>query len=122
MVPICLLLFAISEVAATHQWHSMERQIKPKYFGNGGFVDPQYFDQRLDHFDGTNAANWSQAYYVNDTFWAGPKSGAPVFLCVGGEGPPFDGSVVQVRGSPCFYVYKITHSHCHGHAGKCSLQ
>ena len=37
----------------------------------------------------------SQAYYVNDTFWEGPASGAPVFLCVGGEGPPFDSSVVR---------------------------
>ena len=35
----------------------------------------------------------TQAYYVNDTFWK-PGSDAPVFLCVGGEGPPLDGSVV----------------------------
>jgi len=34
-----------------------------------------------------------QAYYVNDTFWT-PGSDAPVFLCVGGEGPPLDGSAV----------------------------
>ena len=35
----------------------------------------------------------SQAYYVNDTFWK-PGSDAPVFVCVGGEGPPIDGSAV----------------------------
>ena len=30
---------------------------------------------------------------MNDTFWV-PGSDAPVFLCVGGEGPPLDGSVL----------------------------
>jgi thymus-specific serine protease len=59
-----------------------------------GLAPARYFDQRLDHFDGTNAKNWSQAYYVNDTFWD-PTDPGPVFLCVGGEGPAFDGSVVQ---------------------------
>ena len=34
-----------------------------------------------------------QAFYVNDTFFV-PGSDAPVFLCVGGEGPPIDGSAV----------------------------
>eukprot|EP00928_Gymnodinium_smaydae_P009780 TRINITY_DN13669_c0_g1_i1.p1 TRINITY_DN13669_c0_g1~~TRINITY_DN13669_c0_g1_i1.p1 ORF type:complete len:498 (-),score=80.24 TRINITY_DN13669_c0_g1_i1:101-1594(-) len=54
---------------------------------------PQYVVQPQDHFDGTNSKVWNQAYYVNDTFW---KSGsdAPVYLCVGGEGPPIDGSAV----------------------------
>jgi serine protease 16 len=54
---------------------------------------PRYFSQDQDHFDGTNVNTWLQAYYVNDTFWT-PGSDAPVFLCVGGEGPPLDGSVV----------------------------
>eukprot|EP00514_Thraustochytrium_sp_LLF1b_P011935 CAMPEP_0184550266 /NCGR_PEP_ID=MMETSP0199_2-20130426/18619_1 /TAXON_ID=1112570 /ORGANISM="Thraustochytrium sp., Strain LLF1b" /LENGTH=500 /DNA_ID=CAMNT_0026945099 /DNA_START=160 /DNA_END=1658 /DNA_ORIENTATION=+ len=47
-----------------------------------------------DHFDPLNNKTWMQRYFVNDTFWAGPESGAPVFLCVGGEGPPFDDSVL----------------------------
>lgn len=55
---------------------------------------PRYFTQDVDHFDGSNADTWQQAYYVNDTFWAGAASKAPVFVCVGGEGPPLDGSVV----------------------------
>jgi hypothetical protein len=49
--------------------------------------------QRQDHFDGANTNTWLQAYYVNDTFWK-PNSDAPVFICVGGEGPPLDGSAV----------------------------
>jgi len=54
---------------------------------------PRFMPQRLDHFDGSSTATWQQAYYVNDTFWT-PGSVAPVFLCVGGEGPPLDGSAV----------------------------
>ena len=30
---------------------------------------------------------------MNDTFWV-PGSDAPIFLCVGGEGPQLDGSVL----------------------------
>lgn len=55
---------------------------------------PCYFTQKQDHFDEKNKNEWQQAYYVNATFWEGAESGAPVFLCVGGEGPPLDGSVV----------------------------
>ena len=44
------------------------------------------FDQRVDHFDRSNLATFSQRYFINDTFWQGPESNAPVFLCVGGEG------------------------------------
>uniref|UniRef100_A0A7S2PMK7 Thymus-specific serine protease n=1 Tax=Zooxanthella nutricula TaxID=1333877 RepID=A0A7S2PMK7_9DINO len=42
---------------------------------------------------------WQQAFYVNDTFFT-KGSSAPVFLCVGGEGPPLDGSAV-VRSVHC---------------------
>ena len=55
---------------------------------------PSYFTQKQDHFDSSNTNTWQQAFYVNATYWEGPDSGAPVFLCVGGEGPPLDGSVV----------------------------
>ena len=34
-----------------------------------------------------------QAFYVNDTFFV-RGSDAPIFLCVGGEGPPLDGTAV----------------------------
>ena len=59
------------------------------------YPSPQVFaNQRQDHFSGFNANVWGQYYYVNDTFWKGATSNAPIFLCVGGEGPAFDGSVV----------------------------
>jgi len=47
-------------------------------------VGPFYVTQKQDHFDDTNNREWQQAYYVNSTQW---RSGGPVFLCVGGEGP-----------------------------------
>ena len=56
-----------------------------------GYPLPRYVEQPLDHFNESNIRTWQQAYYVNDTFWDGT---GPVFLCVGGEGPPLDGSVV----------------------------
>mmetsp|Transcript_40468 Transcript_40468/g.88446 ORF Transcript_40468/g.88446 Transcript_40468/m.88446 type:complete len:581 (-) Transcript_40468:169-1911(-) len=52
-----------------------------------------YLRQAQDHFDPANNNSWLQAYFVNDTFWE-PGSDAPIFLCVGGEGPVLDGSAV----------------------------
>ena len=60
----------------------------------------RYVTQRVNHFDGSDASTWQQAYYANETFWEahaprdGEQDARPVFLCVGGEGPPIDGSVV----------------------------
>jgi hypothetical protein len=56
-----------------------------------GFPAPRYVEQPLDHFNASQTRTWQQAYYVNDTFWDGT---GPVFVCVGGEGPPIDGSAV----------------------------
>lgn len=49
------------------------------------------FKQVLDHFDRTNDETFSQRYFVNSTFFDGS---GPVFLCVGGEGPALDASVL----------------------------
>ena len=51
----------------------------------------RYFTQLRDHLSANDTTTWQQAYYVNDTFFTGD---GPVFLCVGGEGPPIDGSAV----------------------------
>jgi len=60
---------------------------------SGELARPRYVTQPQDHFDDANSNEWQQAYYVNDTFWV-PGSDAPVFLCVGGEGPPLSGASV----------------------------
>lgn len=53
----------------------------------------QHFEQQQDHFDDENTNTWMQAFFVNNTFWAGPDSTAPVFLYIGGEGPESSSSV-----------------------------
>ena len=80
--------------------HSMERATSStaQRVGDGvgaaaATSTASYHMQRQDHFDPLNERLWPQAYYVNDTFWRGPISGAPIFLCVGGEGPPLTPAV-----------------------------
>jgi thymus-specific serine protease len=67
--------------------------------GIGADLGGEYFTQKLDHFDRLSTTNFQQRYFVNETFWSGSESKAPVFMCVGGEGPPFDAGVVQIGGS-----------------------
>lgn len=102
--------FAAAVVAATvpssiARRHSMDRSaaragpaLTAKLDVNA-FPKPRFVEQPQDHFDATNTRTWQQAYYVNDTFFV-KGSDAPVFLCVGGEGPPIDGSAV-VRSVHC---------------------
>lgn len=56
------------------------------------------FSQQQDHFDRSNKATFSQNYFVNETFFDGS---GPVFLCVGGEGPFLEPSVVVDGGLHC---------------------
>jgi hypothetical protein len=45
----------------------------------------------LDHYDPQVNRAFRQRYWINDTYF---KEDGPVFLCVGGEGPPLDESVL----------------------------
>lgn len=58
----------------------------------------QYFSQKLDHSDAQNTAMWKQRYYVNDTFF---KGAGPIFLCIGGEGPALQPTVVVTGDNHC---------------------
>lgn len=53
----------------------------------------KFFEQRVDHFDRQINSTFLQRYFVNETYWNGDEN-APIFLCVGGEGPPLDRSVL----------------------------
>lgn len=63
----------------------------------------RWFDgQRLNHFDAADARTWSQRYFINDDHVDRDADSPPdVFLCVGGEGPPLDESVVVDGGAHC---------------------
>ncbi|XP_056140106.1 thymus-specific serine protease [Lampris incognitus] len=50
----------------------------------GTVLEEQWFTQKLDHFNGADSRVWKQRYFVNDKFY---RSGGPVFLMIGGEGP-----------------------------------
>ena len=51
-----------------------------------------YHVQRLDHFDRSLNATFAQRYFLNATFFK--RAAGPVFLCVGGEGPALDATVL----------------------------
>jgi serine protease 16 len=64
-------------------------------------VQELYVTQRLDHFDATNLATYQQRYFYSDRYLVegGDASRQQqqlqvTFLCVGGEGPGFDTSVL----------------------------
>lgn len=44
-----------------------------------------------DHYDGQETKTWQQRYFFNTTFFNGS---GPVYLCVGGETPLDDETVV----------------------------
>lgn len=84
-----LVLLSIAEGHSNFLVHQGSRQVIS--------LDPapaRYHEQSQDHFDAANNNTWLQAYYVNESFWK-PGSDAPIFLCVGGEGPALDASAVQ---------------------------
>lgn len=53
-------------------------------------AQPHFFDNLVDHFSADDST-FSQRYYQNETWWAGP--GHPILLIMGGEGaiPPETG-------------------------------
>lgn len=85
-----------------HPWRRTRLQhtlatTAPQDDGGGHF-----FDQLVDHFAPGGARNtWRQQYFVNDTFWEAAGRNGPVFVCVGGEGPPLLSSVVVTGDQHC---------------------
>lgn len=67
-----------------------------------------WFDQRLDHFQGADTRMWKQRYFVNATLFDGT---GPVFVCVGGEGPGFEPTVVVTGGIHCAWMIHLAERH-----------
>merc|ERR1711871_991030 len=68
----------------------------------------QWLDQPIDHFDLLSNATYKQRYFVDDTFFDGT---GPVFLCVGGEGPAFQPTVVTTGGEHCALMMTLAYQH-----------
>lgn len=81
-------------------WRARRSAVSPAVISAAGAPPVQRFAQRVDHFDALNNASWPQRYFANETFWAAGDRSA-VFLCVGGEGPALEPSVVVTGGSHC---------------------
>lgn len=61
-----------------------------------------YFDQITDHFaPGAEAVTWRQRFFANASFYKTSTRPSPVFLCIGGEGPPLEASVVVTGDFHC---------------------
>mmetsp|Transcript_1516 Transcript_1516/g.2507 ORF Transcript_1516/g.2507 Transcript_1516/m.2507 type:complete len:493 (-) Transcript_1516:2380-3858(-) len=70
--------------------HSSEYSATSESDGN-----ERFFVQKLDHFNREINGTFKQRFFINDTHWSRDSQKAPVvFLCVGGEGPPLDRTVL----------------------------
>lgn len=93
MIPI-VFLYLVHTIAANKSSSPLFHNGRPR----GGFLgspyvtsnanlraaEPQWFTQRLDHFDPQNSRTWQQRYFVNGSTFG---VNGPVFLMIGGEGP-----------------------------------
>lgn len=94
-------LLAISfllTAAALPRWHQGKfrydsENLSTKIAAAGGETGEFFFEQQLDHFNVWSNLTFKQRYFANETYWS-KLPDAPVFLCVGGEGPPLDRSVL----------------------------
>ena len=75
---LSLALASVSAPGALAQLRSGMDNRQTLGLGGSALPAARYVTQRVDHFDGSNEATWQQAYFVNDTFWQGAGSGAPV--------------------------------------------
>ena len=97
-----LLFLSIDVCLSLPRWHQGKLYHDDRDYANSkdsslGDIDTSKFakfhTQKLDHFDQANHNTFQQRYFVNTTFWK-EGSNAPVFLCVGGEGPPLTYTVL----------------------------
>ncbi|EYB94815.1 hypothetical protein Y032_0167g136 [Ancylostoma ceylanicum] len=103
----CALLFALLvQIWAAHSWQpkfhlgramfgmqtdderfTMRNPDKELNLPKLSDAKEEYFDQKLDHFDGSSQQTWRQRYYHNFQYTSGSNNIKTVFLRLGGEGP-----------------------------------
>jgi hypothetical protein len=71
------------------------------------FMQVGWMTSRIDHFS-PDGRTWQQRYFLNSTFY---KPGGPVFLCVGGEGPPLTENVVITGEYHCALMVHLASQH-----------
>jgi serine protease 16 len=103
---IFLVTFALVQSLESRPW---KRRKKQQSFSSSSTVDSSlFFDQVQDHNDATNTKTWKQRYFLNQTFFNGE---GPVFLCVGGEGPPLTELVAITGEYHCGWMIILAQRH-----------
>ena len=94
LATLCVFL-TVKVYALPRYWRGEEfpqRQKEIRSEGQGKDDEGEFFTQRLDHFNRNLQTTFQQRYFLNDTMFvetAASGVAPPVFLCVGGEGPPW---------------------------------
>eukprot|EP00613_Pedinella_sp_CCMP2098_P034599 CAMPEP_0171724882 /NCGR_PEP_ID=MMETSP0991-20121206/24643_1 /TAXON_ID=483369 /ORGANISM="non described non described, Strain CCMP2098" /LENGTH=504 /DNA_ID=CAMNT_0012317875 /DNA_START=26 /DNA_END=1540 /DNA_ORIENTATION=+ len=88
-----LAIFQVYALPVISSWSKYSQQLAEEKPAPRANDDPSmiWFTSKLDHYDRQISANWQQRSFQNSTFFNGS---GPVFLCVGGEGPALDASVL----------------------------
>lgn len=93
-----MLLVAYVACLGLLPWQQHVREHMRRPFVHGPSLRPNTSDvsvllvrQPLDHFDASERRTWTQRVFVRSTFFSGS---GPVFVCVGGEGPALDATVL----------------------------
>mmetsp|Transcript_28176 Transcript_28176/g.68587 ORF Transcript_28176/g.68587 Transcript_28176/m.68587 type:complete len:291 (-) Transcript_28176:2615-3487(-) len=97
---ILLQLFGATHATSDYRYLNVLRKAQDvpveadQHDNNDMHVEEAYVDQRLDHYDHTNRATFKQRYFSTKRYVLENPSKIVNFLCVGGEGPGFDKSVL----------------------------
>lgn len=86
--------------------HVLRKQ--PKLLAQQIAYESHNYTQILDHFTfvSEGSRTFQQRYFVNKTYWGGPMSNSPIFVCLGGEGAIEDfiygGCGIMIDNAPYF--------------------
>ena len=88
ILTLCLWCIFATRTGAAHSSNS-------RFDNQEEDVQELYITQKLDHFDSTNVATFQQRYFVSYRYHSSHNTGPIIsLLCVGGEGPGFEKSVL----------------------------
>lgn len=95
-----MILLCVTWLLLTHalpHGNYYQYKLQRSQASNSSNSEESFFSQRVDHFDRNNIRQFNQRYFVNDNYWNrnNNRLHAVVFLCVGGEGPALDISVLE---------------------------
>ena len=82
LLSFLLVLWAAACGSHAARWSHRGLRAPPSLRG-ASLPPAQWLQQKLDHFNSSDARTWKQRYWVNASHWSGPQG--PVFLMIAGE-------------------------------------